>query len=126
MRFNEFYETPDRGPVADSYSIIATTLGFLQNNIQQKGFSPEISTNLVLKLIRNAGIDSFSYDDLIDANNNDDGVKNLIKNITPDTVTLVTDSDETVDNPEDIKSAATSPQDIVGGMAKKAMSRRQK
>ena len=128
MRANEFIiENTDITP-SSGYTNIATAISLLQNHINQAGLSPKISTNLLIKLIQNTGIDNFDYASLLDANDNEPAVKNLIKNITPETVTLVstTDTDsEVVNNPDTSTPVSPNPEAIVGNMAKSALKRRQ-
>jgi hypothetical protein len=49
----------------------------------------------------------------------------MLKNITPQEVTINLGNNQTVDNPNDVSSAAGNPEQTVSNMAKSAMTRRQ-
>lgn len=113
--------------VGGQYANIATTLSLLQNRIISGNLKPEVSTNTVIQYIKNTGLTSFTYQDLLAANNADESLQNIVKNITPQSVTFVTNSEATgAVNPEDGEPANINPQQKVSNMAKNAAKRRQK
>lgn len=124
MRLREFAEdVEDRS--RDLYANAVTALSLIQNQIRDGKLKPEIPTELVLKFIRNTGLAGFSYQDLVAANSADPAMQSIVKNITPDTVTVNTDTGSDIENPEQVKQAAVSPEQTVSNMAKDAMARRQ-
>ena len=124
MRLREFAEdVEDRS--RDLYANAVTALSLIQNQIRDGKLKPEIPTELVLKFIRNTGLAGFSYQDLVAANSADPAMQSMVKNITPDTVTVNTDTGSDIENPEQVKQAAVSPEQTVSNMAKDAMARRQ-
>lgn len=109
------------------YANIATTLQLLKNRINDQGLKPDVSTKMVVQYIQNSGLNGFTYADLLAANSADTTLQNLIKNITPQVVTFVTDADdEGAVNPEDAEAVQVNPQQKVSQMAKKALKARQK
>lgn len=124
MRLREFAEdVQDRS--RDLYANAVTALSLIQNQIRDGKLKPEIPTELVLKFIRNTGLAGFSYQDLVAANASDPAMQSIVKNITPDSVTVNTDTGSDIENPEQVKQAAVSPEQTVSNMAKDAMARRQ-
>ena len=124
MRLREFAEdVEDRS--RDLYANAVTALSLIQNQIRDGKLKPEIPTELVLKFIRNTGLAGFSYQDLVAANAADPAMQSIVKNITPDSVTVNTDTGSDIENPEQVKQAAVSPEQTVSNMAKDAMARRQ-
>ena len=124
MRLREFAEdVQDRS--RDLYANAVTALSLIQNQIKDGKLKPEIPTELVLKFIRNTGLAGFSYQDLVAANAVDPAMQSMVKNITPDTVTVNTDTASDVENPEAVQQAVDNPEQVVSNMAKDAMARRQ-
>jgi len=126
MRAWEFLkEDNDVQPVIQ-YADVLMVLGQIQREVIDKGIKPEIPTDMVLDYVRNAGINSFDYDDLLKANETLPAMKELVKNITPDVVTLTTGTKQTVANPQDdLAQTAKNPEQTVSDMAKGALKRRQ-
>lgn len=128
MRAREFIWEESDSSQSDNdslYSDVIMVLGQIQSDIERKEMPPTLRTDLVVAYIQNAGLDGFSYDDLVDANENSDAVKSVLKKITPDTVTFNTGDDHNVENPEDYESGVDNPEEVVSGMAKSALKRRQ-
>lgn len=122
MRITEVIVEGESG----EYANIATTLALLQNRINTNELKPEVSMNLVIKYIQNSGLKGFTYADLLAANDADPTLQNIVKDITPQTLTFVTDTEGGAVNPEDGEPVAQNPQQKVSQMAKKATKRRQK
>ena len=124
MRLSEFAgDNPDRS--RDLYANVVTALSLMQNQIIDKKLKAEIPTDMVLRYIRNTGMAGFSYQDLVAANAADPAMQAIVKNITPDTVTVNTDTAADVENPDEIAQAVDNPEQVVSNMAKDAMARRQ-
>lgn len=130
MRFSEFIREDENGNGnIEEYSNVVTALSLLQNRIQSGDLKPEVPTDMVIRYIQNTGLRSFNYQDLVAANDADPAMQNIVKNITPDIVTLATasDSDVDVDNPDQVTTTdVMNPQQTVSNMAKMAAARRQK
>lgn len=123
MRITEVIVEGESG----EYANIATTLELLRNRINSQGLKPQVSTKLVIQYIQNSGLKGFSYDDLLAANSADSTLQNIVKDITPQTVSFATDAeDQGAVNPDDAEPALQNPQQKVSQMAKSAAKRRQK
>lgn len=127
MRAWEFLsENDESSNSVIQYADLLMVLGQIQREVIEKGIKPEIPTDMILDYVRNAGINSFDYDDLINANETTPAMKELVKNITPDVVTLTTGTKQTVANPQDdLAKTAKNPEQTVSDMAKDALKRRQ-
>jgi len=110
---------------SDQYANIVTVLDLVQEKVRNGELSDELPTQLIIRLIRNTGVSSFSYDDLIAANEDNESMKNIVKNITPTKITFVKDIGQSVANAQDMTVAAANPEQTVSDMAKSAMKRRQ-
>lgn len=119
MRLREFASdnaTPE--------SNLVTALELLRHRSEDKAIPASISTKSLINLVLNTD-KTFSYDALVDANENNPAVKNLIKSFNKDQVILApltdNDSDSTTTNtdgtPQDTFQA---PVDDVSSMAKRA------
>lgn len=130
MRFSEFIREDENGNGnIEEYSNVVTALSLLQNRIQSGDLKADVPTDMVIRYIQNTGLRSFNYQDLVAVNDAEPSMQNIVKNITPDTVTLATasDSDVDVDNPDQVTTTdAMNPQQTVSNMAKMAAARRQK
>jgi hypothetical protein len=127
MRFNDFIREEEQAISGDNSKIV-TVLSLMQRKIEERGLKPEVSTGTVIKFIKNTGIPSFEYEDLLLVNDQFQAMGNIVKNITPQTVTFSTgaeNSDDSADNPED-KPISINPELAVPTMAKRAARRRQK
>ena len=123
MRFSEFAEGTG---ASDEYAKVVTALSVIQDEIRKKNLAPaEVSTETVLRFIQNTGLQGFSYDNLVAANNAMPAIKNIVKNITKDKVSFDMGSDSTVSNTDDMSAAVNNPEQTVSNMAKSAMLRRQ-
>ena len=125
MRLTEFVSEDESQDQSGSQSNIATALSLLQNRIQSGHLKPDLPTDLVIRYIRNTGLNGFSYEDLVAANETDTSIQNILKKITPDTITVTTSQSQTVSNPEEYTSSANNPEQTVSNMAKSAAKRRQ-
>ena len=127
MRFSEFTEDASS---RDEYANVVTALSLIQDHIRKSNLTPpEVSTETVLRFIRNTGLQGFSYQNLLDANSNSDfadAIQNIVKNITSDKISFNTgDSGSSVSNADDMTAAVDNPEQTVSNMAKSAMIRRQ-
>lgn len=102
-----------------------TALTQIQQRIVKNKLEPKMDINDVLDQLGNAlRTDNFTADALRDLNDRNPAVKNVVKNIEPDSVIFKTqDSDN-------LGSSSTNqfqdPQQTVSAMASKALKRRQK
>jgi hypothetical protein len=110
---------------SDQYANIVTVLDLVQEKVRNGELSDELPTQFIIRLIRNTGISSFSYADLIAANEDNESMKNIVKNITPTKISFVKDIGQSVANTQDVTAAAANPEQTVSDMAKSAMKRRQ-
>lgn len=123
MRASDFLLEDDEP--SDQYANIVTVLDLVQEKVRNGELSEELPTQLIIRLIRNTGISSFSYADLLAANEDNESMKNIVKNITPTKISFVKDIGQSVANAQDVTAAATNPEQTVSNMAKSAMKRRQ-
>ena len=110
---------------SDDFGKIVTAVNLLHNKIVDGELTQQIPTGMVIRYIKNTGITNFSYADLLVANDKEPALKNLIKNINPDTITFTSDTTQNITNPEEYIGAADNPEQTVSNMAKSAMKRRQ-
>ena len=123
MRASDFLLEDDEP--SDQYANIVTVLDLVQEKVRNGELSDELPTQFIIRLIRNTGISSFSYADLIAANEDNESMKNIVKNITPTKISFVKDIGQSVANTQDVTAAAANPEQTVSDMAKSAMKRRQ-
>ena len=121
MRARDFLSESDSG----DFGKILTAVSLLHNKIVDGELTQQIPTGMVIRYIKNTGITNFSYADLLVANDKEPALKNLIKNINPDTITFTSDTTQNITNPEEYIGAADNPEQTVSNMAKSAMKRRQ-
>jgi len=110
---------------SDQYANIVTVLDLVQEKVRSGELSDELPTQFIIRLIQNTGVSSFSYDDLIAANEDNESMKNIVKNITPTKISFVKDIGQSVANAQDVTAASANPEQTVSDMAKSAMKRRQ-
>ena len=110
---------------SDQYANIVTVLNLVQEKVRSGELSDELPTQFIIRLIQNTGVSSFIYDDLIAANEDNESMKNIVKNITPTKISFVKDIGQSVANAQDVTAAAANPEQTVSDMAKSAMKRRQ-
>jgi len=123
MRSSEFIiEAEKKDHVSTN---VLTALRLLQVKIREGDLKPKVRTDLVIRYIKNTGLTSFSYEDLIAANETDSAIKNILSNITPEFVTVSTSTKKTVKNPDNQENSVANPEQTVSKMAKSAMKRRQ-
>ena len=123
MRASDFLLEDDEP--SDQYANIVTVLELVQEKIRSGELSDELPTQFIIRLIQNTGISNFSYTDLIAANEDNESMKNIVKNITPTKISFVKDIGQSVANAQDVTVAAANPEQTVSDMAKSAMKRRQ-
>ena len=123
MRAVEFLLEDDEP--SDQYANIVTALDLAKEKVRNGELSDELPTQFIIRLSCSTGVSSFSYDDLIAANEDNESMKNIVKNITPTKITFVKDIGQSVANAQDMTVAAANPEQTVSDMAKSAMKRRQ-
>ena len=118
MRLREF-----AGDSATSESNLVTALELLRHRSQDKSTPATISTKSLINLVLNTD-KTFSYDALVDANENNPAVKNLIKSFNQDQVILAPltgEEDSTTTNTDSVdQTTFQAPVDDVTSMAKRA------
>ena len=123
MRASDFLLEDDEP--SDQYANIVTVLDLVQEKVRSGELSDKLPTQFIIRLIQNTGISNFSYTDLIAANEANESMKNIVKNITPTKISFVKDIGQSVANTQDVTAAAANPEQTVSDMAKSAMKRRQ-
>lgn len=123
MRASDFLLEDDEP--SDQYANIVTVLDLVQEKVRSGELSDELPTQFIIRLIQNTGISNFKFDDLIAANEANESMKNIVKNITPTKISFVKDIGQSVANTQDVTAAAANPEQTVSDMAKSAMKRRQ-
>ena len=123
MRASDFLLEDDEP--SDQYANIVTVLDLVQEKVRNGELSAELPTQFIIRLIQNTGISNFKFDDLIAANEANESMKNIVKNITTTKISFVKDIGQSVANTQDVTAAAANPEQTVSDMAKSAMKRRQ-
>lgn len=104
---------------------LIAALSLLHKRVREGEIPTELPTPMILRYVRNTGAVSFTYEDLINANEVNPIMKKFISNISPEKVKFNKGLDTSFANPEDIKAAADNPQEKVSKMADRALKRRQ-
>jgi hypothetical protein len=125
MRARDFLIRENVGDV-EQLADISTTLSLLQQRILDNELPDELPTAMVLRFIRNTGLTNISYQDLLNANEQDEALKELLANITPDKIKFKTEIKSSISNPDEVKAVVENPQEKVSKMADRALKRRQK
>ena len=121
MRLREFAGENNGAPESN----LVTALELLRHRSQDKSAPATISTQSLINLVLNTD-KTFSYDALVDANENNPAVKNLIKSFNKDQVILapLTGSDEddstTTNTDGTTPDTFQAPVDDVSSMANRA------
>lgn len=106
---------------------LVPVLMFLKKRSDDKGLTPKLSTQSLIQLVQNAGDVTFDYNALVDANENDDAVKELISSFNEEEIILHSDDadaeDQQVANDGE-GGKGKDPQATVSSMAKKAAGKR--
>ena len=123
MRASDFLLEDDEP--SDQYANIVTVLELVQEKVRNGELRAELPTQMIIRLIQNTGISNFKFGDLIAANEANESMKNIVKNITQDKISFVKDIGQSVANAQDVTAAAANPEQTVSDMAKSAMKRRQ-
>ena len=123
MRASDFLLEDDEP--SDQYANIVTVLELVQEKVRNGELRAELPTQMIIRLIQNTGISNFKFGDLIAANEANESMKNIVKNITQDKISFVKDIGQSVTNAQDVTAAAANPEQTVSDMAKSAMKRRQ-
>ena len=123
MRASDFLLEDDEP--SDQYANIVTVLDLVQEKVRSGELSDELPTQFIIRLIQNTGISNFKFDDLIAANESNESMKNIVKNITIILEKQMPKEFQSVANAQDVTAAAANPEQTVSDMAKSAMKRRQ-
>jgi hypothetical protein len=120
MRLREFAGENNSAPESN----LVTALELLRHRSQDKSTPATISTKSLINLVLNTD-KTFSYDALVDANENNPAVKNLIKSFNKDQVILAPltgeDEDSTTTNTDGAtQNTFQAPVDDVSSMANRA------
>ncbi len=120
MRLREFAGENNSAPESN----LVTALELLRHRSQDKSTPATISTKSLINLVLNTD-KTFSYDALVDANENNSAVKNLIKSFNKDQVILAPltgeDDDSTTTNTDGAtQDTFQAPVDDVSSMANRA------
>ena len=120
MRLREFAGENNGAPESN----LVTALELLRHRSQDKSTPATISTKSLINLVLNTD-KTFSYDALVDANENNPAVKNLIKSFNKDQVILAPltgeDEDSTTTNTDGAtQNTFQAPVDDVSSMANRA------
>ena len=120
MRLREFAGENNSAPESN----LVTALELLRHRSQDKSTPATISTQSLINLVLNTD-KTFSYDALVDANENNPAVKNLIKSFNKDQVILAPLTGEDDDSTTTNTNGATqdtfqAPVDDVSSMANRA------
>lgn len=122
MKINELLHSPVNTPEAN----LETALELIRQRYKDSNKSPKISTQSLINMVLNTD-NTFNYDALVAANEENPAVKNLIKSFNKDYVELRSaESDEdstTTTNPEE-GEPTDAPVDTVSDMAKRAGKKR--
>lgn len=108
---------------------LVTALSVIKQRIETHDLDPKVRTDFVIRLLQNIpGLETFSKDDLIAANERDSAIKEILQNITPESVQFTTDAaDDTSaenDQTDSLPAPGQNPQATVSSMAKSALKRR--
>ena len=120
MRLREFAGENNGAPESN----LVTALELLRHRSEDKSAPATISTQSLINLVLNTD-KTFSYDALVDANENNPAVKNLIKSFNKDQVILAPltgeDEDSTTTNTDGAtQNTFQAPVDDVSSMANRA------
>lgn len=102
-------------------------LMFLKTRAEDRELSAKLRTDSLIQLVQNAGDVTFNYRSLVDAYENNDAIKELIKNFNEEEVVLKSDTDpeETdIEHSEEEGGQPEDPTEVVKGMAHKAAENR--
>jgi hypothetical protein len=110
---------------SDRDNTLLTVLSLISDKVKDGKIKSDLPVEFVLRPIQNAGLVNFTLDDLKDANDQIPAIQNIIKQITNDKITFVSDDSTPVTNTPDYEGAVDNPEQTVSNMAKSAMKRRQ-
>ncbi len=103
-------------------------LMYLKKRGDDKEVPTKLRTNSLIQLVQNAGDNTFTYETLVDAYENDEAVKALIKNFNRDTVEFKSESElddeEFGDDEEETGGHEQDPTEVVKSMAHSASDNR--
>jgi hypothetical protein len=102
----------------DLSASLAETLIFIKNN----GMT-EIETIALISMVQRSGVENFSYQTLLDANEESELVKSMIKSIDPKKVKLAPDANQVINNTDSGSPEAkhADGENTVKNMAKSAL-----
>jgi len=111
----------------NAYSEVVMILGQIQHEIKDKDLDLNVPTQMVIDYIKNAGVPTFSYEDLLDANDKAPAIKEMIKNISPDKIEFSSGAEAKVSNPDNtggVGGVNPNPEQTVSSMANAAAAKR--
>lgn len=107
-------------------------LMFLKKRSEDKELSAKLRTQSLIQLVQNAGDTTFDYKALVNAFENNDAVKEVIKSFNREEIILRTDNDSGDgdseshgDSDEHTSEKQPDPEKTVAAMAKKASKKRE-
>jgi hypothetical protein len=90
MRFREFGFILKESIQSDA--VLLTVLNHLQKKAKESQSDGKFNMDSVINHIRNAGADTFEYDNFVDAFENNQAVKNMVSNFNREFISLRVDS----------------------------------
>jgi hypothetical protein len=90
MRLDEFDTAVpiNRGARMEGIASLLTVLNVVISKAKTDGLTPSIPTDTLLSMVNNSGV-MFDYTAFLDAYEHNQGVRNLIRNFSKDTVELI-------------------------------------
>lgn len=124
MKINEIICESDSGEEQLANTSMGGNLGpvlmFLRKRCEDSGMVPKMRTASLIQMVKNAGDTSFNYDSLVNAFEENDAIKDMIKNFNENEIVLSSNADEEED-PEHKDQVPADSEQVVDQMAKKAM-----
>ena len=102
---------------------LLTVLQYMRSRSHDQDQVGELSTDAIINMVRNTGV-PFDFQALVDANENDDAVKELVKSFNRKTITLSAFGDETEVNNDEANVNNDGDGKEVSRMAKRALNKR--
>lgn len=109
---------------SDTSNLVVQVLMFLKGRSEDKGLTPKINTDSLIKLVHNAGDVTFDYPSLVKAFEENPAVKELIQDYNEDELIIKTADTEGEELKGSEENTKADPEATVSGMAKKALSKR--
>lgn len=109
---------------SDTSGLVVQVLMFLKGRSEDKGLTPKINTESLIKLVHNAGDVTFDYSSLVDAYEKNPAVKELIQDFNEDELIIKTADTEGEELSGSEENKKADPEVTVSSMAKKALNKR--